>query len=343
MDHLSLNLTNLTNNITSNTTSNGRPIPQFDIFAVVLGFYVLNIMMYTGAALNLICILIFIKIVKDEQPNQGNLFKYLLLKSVFDCLFCIQNFPQPFYYRADFSISESYVMQYWFKHGMYYLYPLTSQLSVWFEIFASIDCLFLISRKFPFHKTKICFWMVTISLITINILYYIPFGFLRYTIEEYSDGGYYTKITKLGSSFLIDFQLMLVHNVFRDILPLFISIVLNGIIFYYIRQLTVSRKKMTASVSSVTNQTSAMVKKAQKTEWNKIKMMMFTSVIHIFHIPLVFFNFNMFNVRSNSFLTQLCLLSINVSYFIPIVAYVAFNSTFERYVCKIFFCFKCKK
>jgi hypothetical protein len=333
-------MNNLTLNLTNSTTLNS----QFDVFSVVLGFYLLNIMTYMGAVLNLFCILIFIKIVKAEQSNQGHLFKYLLIKSLFDCLFCVQNFPQMFYYRADFSISRSYAIQYWFMYCFYFLYPLTSQLSVWFEVAASIDCLFSVSRRFQFHKTKKCFWIVTIALISINFINYFPYLF-RFTIEEYDDGdGYFIKTTKLGASRFIIYDHTLIHNIFRDVLPLFISIILNAIIFYYIRQLTMKRKQMIApTLSTFSNHiTNVMVKKAQKAEKNKIKMMFFTSFIHIFHVPVIFFNFNILNVRSNNFLAQLCLLSINMSYFVPIISYAAFNNTFERYLNKIFFCFKFK-
>jgi hypothetical protein len=316
-------------NVTSNSTQN-------DIFAVILGFYIQTVLTYLGGLLNFICILIFIKILKQEQSNQGHLYKYLLIKSVWDCFFCVQNMPQMFYYRADFSESDSYSMQYWYIICFYFLYSLLSQLSVWFEIVASIDCVCLVSRKFQWHRTNICFWTVTLVLTLSWTAYYIPNLFL-FSIEKNDKGGFYPKPTQFGRKRAVKIR-TLIHTIFRDILPVFISVILNSIIFYYIRQLTVKRKQMTVrSVSTITNMASSMVKKSQKAERNKIKMMFFTSCIHIFHIPVIFWNFNIFNVRSSSFLSQLCLLSISFSYVMPIFSYAAFNSTFKRYIFKVFF------
>jgi hypothetical protein len=320
-------------NVTKNTTI----VIEHDIFAVVLGFYLPALMSYSGAVLNFICVLIFIKIVRNESANQGNLFKYLLTKSIFDFFFCLQNMPQMFYFRADFTTSKSYLMQLWYMYCFYFLYPLTSQLSVWFEIAATIDCLCLILRKLEFHKTKLCFWVVTTTTISVSIVFYIPLLFW-FKIEKHKDGGFYPKATKLGTSRAISYYHTLVHNIFRDILPVFISILLNATILYCIRQMTTRRKRMASLMNAMSNQTSRMVKRAQRAEKSKIKMMFFTSLIHVFHVPVIFYNFNMFNVKSNSFLVQLCLVSISVSYFIPIILYTAFNNTFRNYMSKIFFC-----
>jgi hypothetical protein len=324
---------NNTDNVTLNRTA---PI---DLFSVIVGFYLYNLLLAFGALFNLICILIFIKIIKQEQGNQGHLYKYLLLKSIFDCLFCINTLPQIFYYGPDSSINESYIMQVWFSYCYYYVYFVLSQTSVWFEIIASIDCLCLISKRFQRHKTKRCFWIVTISLIVVINLYYIS-DLFWFKIEKNSNGGYFPAVTSYGKSKFKYYHLLL-HNILRDILPVFISFILNIMIVRFIRQLTVRRVIMAAtSVCTITNQTSLMIKKSQKAEKNKIKMMFFTSFIHIFHLPVIFWNFNIFNVRANIFTAQLCLLSFTISYSAPIITYITFNNTFKRYFFRLIFFYK---
>jgi hypothetical protein len=315
------------NNSTGNSTQFESDI---GLHLVIIGFYLQTVMIYAGAVLNFICILIFIIIIRNEQYDQGNLFKYLLVKSVFDFLFFLQNIPQMFYYRVDFSVNDSYGMQYWFIYCFYFLYPLTSQLSVWFEIAASIDCLCLVARKFQWHKTTRCFWKVTLSMIGISIIYYSPLLFW-YKIEKNESGNGYRPVIKHINEFLflLFYYLSFIHIIFRDVLPLFVSIILNLMILFYIRRLTIAHKNMN---SSVINNTSIMVKRLQKVERNNMKMMLFTSFIHVFHIPVIIYNLNAFNVKSKHFLSMLCILSINFSYFIPIISYIKFNTTFRRYI-----------
>jgi hypothetical protein len=330
-----MNESNLTTNETVSSKKN-------DIFSVIVGYYVFNVMLWLGAALNSISVVIFSKIVRTEQSNQGHLFKYLLLKSIMDCIFCVVNLPRMIYYQADFGINESYIMQLWFRFVYYYIYCITSQLSVWFEIAASIDCVCLIARKFPWHKMKACFICVTPTFIIGFTLFYIPYLFF-FEVEKNDHGGYYPKVTSFGNSKFIYYHL-LVHSITRDIIPVFISIILNSIILYYIRQLTLRRKNMTVtSTTMITTQAALIVKKSQKAERNKIQMMFVTSFIHVFRVPLIFYNFNMLNVLSNVFVSHLCLLSICFSYFIPIFTYIGFNNTFRKYFAAIFFLSKCCK
>jgi hypothetical protein len=313
---------------------------------LIFGFYAQIIMTYSGAVLNFICILIFIKIIKGERGNSGNLFKYLLVKSICDCIFCIQNMPQMFYYRADRSIADSYIMQIWFVYFFYYVYGVLSQLSVWFEIFASIDCILLITGRFRWHKTKLCFWMVTIGLILFMIVAYIPFLFWRRIEKKPNGHGYMPVVTSFGYGSIIQVHHVRFHNFTRDILPLFVSLILNSIILYYIRQMTKRRQQMSTqkpSTLTVVSNNTKMVRKAQRNEKNKIKMIFFSSFTHLFHLSMVIHNFNIFNVKSSIFLKQLCFLSIGISYFIPIISYIAFNSTFKKYISNIICCFRLRR
>jgi hypothetical protein len=328
----------MVNNSIVNLTGNHISNEHDDLFAVIMGFYLQTVMTYLGGVLNFICILIFIEIIRKEQQNQGHLFKYLLIKSICDCAFCVQNMPQMFYFRADFSKSVNLGMQYWYKYFFFFAFPLLSQLSVWFEIAASIDCVFSVSRKFPWHKTKTCFWTVTIGLVVFYFIYYFPNIYL-FTVQSNGEGGYYPKRTEFGLDVKVRFYRNLFHTILREFLPLIMSFVLNSIIVYYIRKLTLNRKKM-ATMNLNCGNLNAKVLKSQKAEQNKIKMMFFTSFIHLFRLPQIFYNFNLFNIRSYNFLVQLFLLSFSASYVVPLIFYVAFNRMFRKYFLILFLFYK---
>jgi hypothetical protein len=333
-----MNSSNMNMNLSLNSSSNNNSLIEveldiIDIANQIVSFYLFNIMVYGGTILNLVCILVFIKIIKEEQENQGHLFKYFLIKSVFDLLFCIQNLPRAFFYRVDSTINRSYSMQIWYVYSYYFLYSLFSQLSVWFEIAASLDCLCLISMKFKWHKTKNCFYLVVSSFIGFWTIFYIP-NLFWFKIVKRVSSGYAPRLTTFGKSKLVYYHVIL-HNIFRDMIPIIILMIINSAIFYFIRKTTVRRKSLQGQRNS-TGSDSTMVKKAQQAERNKIKMMFTTSLINIFHIPAVYYNLNVSKVRSNTFFSNLCLLLLTVSYVIPIFTYILFNNTFKRCIKDMF-------
>jgi hypothetical protein len=315
---------NLKLNTSLNSTDN-------HLFAVIIGFYVQAVMTWLGGLLNFICILIFIRIIKNQRSNNtsGYFFEYLLLKSICDCLFCLQNIPHTFYFKADFTYSGNYLMQLWYIYCFYYLYSILSGLSVWFEVAASLDCVCLLSRTFEWHKKKWCFWAATIIPILFLILFNLISVF-RFTIEK-NDNGYYLQMTQHAELNSILYYHDIILSVKRDLLPLLVSIILNFIILNHLRRSTINRRNLAKN-----HKLSAMVRKARQAEHNKIKMTFFTSFIHLFHIPVIFYNFNILNVRSNNFTAQLCVLSNNISYIIPIITYTTFNTTFKSYFFNLF-------
>jgi hypothetical protein len=327
-------------NFSLNSTQNSTQNVTFDepdfiaIIDQIVTFYLFNIMIYAGAIFNFICIIIFIEIIRQEADNQGHLFKYLLIKSICDLCFCLQNLPRAFYFRSDSSINRNYSMQIWYIYSYYFLYSIFSQLAVWFEVAASFDCLFLISMKFKWHKTKACFLTVVTSLVTFWILFYIP-NLFWFKIKKRISTGYMPIQTPFGKSKFIYYHLM-VHNIMRDIVPIIITTILNSFILYIIKQST-NRRKSIQDKSQNSQNANKMVRMAQNAERNKIKMMFTTSLINIFHIPNVYYNLNISKVKNNSFFSELSLLLLTISYVIPIFTYTAFNSTFKRSFKKFFF------
>jgi hypothetical protein len=195
---------------------------------------------------------------------------------------------------------------------------------------ASLDCLCLISMKFKWHKTKTCVYIVVSSLIGFWTIFYIPYLFWFKIVKRVSSG-YVPKLTTFGKSKLVDYHVML-HNIFRDLIPFIILIIINAAIFYSVHKATIRRKSLQTTGSSG----NTMVRKARQAERNKIKMMFTTSLINIFHIPAVYYNLNVSKVRSDTFFSHLCFLLLAVSYVIPIFPYILFNNTFKRCIKEIF-------
>jgi hypothetical protein len=204
-------------------------------------------------------------------------------------------------------------------------------MAIWFEIFALIDCFCLVSRKFEWHKKKSCLYVVSILMTIIFLVYYIPILF-EFKIERNLNGGYQVVDSNLSKSNFLRYH-KVIHTISRDFSPICISVVMNTLILFYIRRTTTNRQKIAFRNSrTLNNQARLMIERSINAEKNKIKMIIFTSCMHVFHLPMIFFNFNFFNIRLNPLFIQLCFLSINIYFVIPIVSYVAFNKKFRKYI-----------
>jgi hypothetical protein len=318
-------------NSTSITTNENKKL-----ISKIIGYYLLNTINIVGLLLNIICVSIFFKIIKQEHNNQGHFYKYLFIKSISDCFFFIVNLPVLFYFKDD-TIDKSFIMQVWYIVGYFYLFTVFSQISIWIEICALIDCLCLVSMKFQWHKSKLCFKIVTISIIMIFLVFYIPL-LSKMKIEKKLNGGYrVNRTTDLMKSSIIKYFFV----ISRDLLPFCLSLILNLFILWFIKKSTLRRRRIgNATESSVTNQTNNLILRSINAEKNKIKMIIFTTFLHLLHFPLIFSNLNLFNVVSDSTIRQLCVVSINVYFLIPIVNYTAFNFTFRKYIRKVILFYK---
>jgi hypothetical protein len=316
---------NLTLNITGNNSS-----------LITIQYYFINTLNFLGTFLNFICIVIFYKIIKQETTNQGHLFKYLFIKSISDFIFCLVNVPNIFYYRKDSSVDESYIMQVWFIVFYYYLSTALSQISVWFEISALIDCLCLISMKFQWHKSKLCFRIVSILVICGFFIFCLPELF-KIKIKNNLNGkeGYHLIETHFNMSKYVKIYLI-IHSISRELIPFCISFILNAFILCYIKKSTINRRRIVdMSVSGINSQASRLVRKAINAERNKVKMIFFTSFTHVFHLPMIFYNFNVFNIATNFLIEQLCITLFNFYFVIPIISYIGFNNTFRKKILKV--------
>jgi hypothetical protein len=303
----------------------------------IIGYYLVNTLNVLGSFLNIICILIFYKIIKQEQNNQGHLFKYLFLKSISDFLFCITNIPVIVYYRKEPILDDSFIMQLWYIVGYHYLFAVFTQMSIWFEIFALIDCFCLVSMKFQWHKSKLCFYLTSILSTLIFFVYYIPTNF-DFKIVRIGNGGY--KIDEFNIIFVHYYAAT--HTISRELFPICISIVVNTLILFYIRKATIHRQRIAnMNPNSVNSQAHLMIARSIHAERNKTKMIIVTSCMHLFRLPIIFFNFEIFNFKSNHLLIDFCFLFLHLYFAIPVVSYVLFNKTFRKYFSNLFSFHKC--
>jgi uncharacterized membrane protein len=116
-----------------------------------------------------------------------------------------------------------------------------------------------------------------------------------------------------------------IHSLMRDIIPLILLVIINILILNKLRQTTNRRRNLENNQNS--NKSSSMVTSSQKAEYNKIKMILYTSITYLLHIPGIYTAFYGFKYNCVYVFTALLLL---ISYSIPFLIYISTNQKFRK-------------
>jgi hypothetical protein len=74
-----------------------------------------------------------------------------------------------------------------------------------------------------------------------------------------------------------------------------------------------------------------MVRSAQTAEYKKVKMILFTGFIYLAHIPSALQKLEIVKAESIKYFVNIKLCFFDLSLTIPIIPYIIFNQTFNRY------------
>jgi hypothetical protein len=280
-----------------------------------------------GSISNLICVIVFIKIIRQESTttrstDKSNMFKYLLLKSICDFVIFLSRIPSKFYYNADGTKNTSLILNIWYVYiNYYFIYPLQVS-STYYEIVAAIDLLLLVNRKFQLLREKFVFYIIGSVAAIFSSLFYIPF--ILFSEMTSKDGKYVVKRLKPHYYYKYIFS----HNLIRDIIPLVFLVLINYFILISLNNISKKRQTM------MNIRSDSVTRNHRKSEINKIKMILVICILYLFHLPLTLYN----NFNSNSIycFQQFFVLLFYLSYLLPIFSYIYFNNSFKLHFSKIF-------
>jgi hypothetical protein len=275
-----------------------------------------------GVVANFICIINFITIIRKSNNSIGNMFKYLLVKSVCDLF--ILSFDVTLFLCLDENkkVYSTYFVQVFNLFFEIYLYYVVAFISCYSEILATLDCLFMLNQKFELFKRSSTFYLLIIFLIVFSIVFYLPEPF-RIKIAYISPGEYVSITTELGKSKIFHYY-SFVHVLLRDLIPFLSLIIINILILIYLREATRRRRALSSG------QSTSMVNSAETAERNKVKMILFTSIIYLFHIPSIFLNLNLSSLNFRPYLLIIVILSLDFSFGLTIIPYTLFNHNFRK-------------
>jgi hypothetical protein len=300
------------------------------LYYIYVGFYFISLIT------NMICLIVFIKILKTMRNQSSNqMFKYLLIKSICDMLPGMFNLLEPFYYYS--AIDEFYFMHVWYIWFNQYLSNFFYLASGLFEIAASFDCAISIENNLKWCRNKLSFVITTLVIFTFcaSFLSYHVFSFSIYlytyskidvngtkVIHKIYSTGNLLKYRRLAN------KLENVEKIIRDFGVLIILVIINIFIIFKMVQI----RKRKAHLQNTRNVT---VIAAEQAENRKIKMIIFLCILYMFgHFPnsinYIFFP------RSEYYIYIICYICFNLSYSTPLLAYYLFNQKFKFFLSKAY-------
>jgi hypothetical protein len=302
-------------NFTKNSNQTAKSRLNDNLVERIIGIYIFAVVLIIGTILNLISLIVFYRVVREERSNRGNMFKYLLMKCICDFLLTLLFLPSTLMINE-----ESYIKVALYKWNYYYFMNIFSTCSSIYEIFSSLDCLFFISKKSNWFIKKTVFYFVNIFILMFTVPFYTP-GLFRYQMVQ-DERGYYLEETPFKQSTFIKHYFLSFHYFMRDGISLIASIIINLIIVLYLKQ----RTRMKVILTS--NKGSFSVIAAHASEIKRMKLTIFTSFLVIFRIPSVL-NYSLFNYKSNVYF-NIALVSSYISYSISFFGFFLYNNKFKK-------------
>jgi hypothetical protein len=292
-------------------------------------FYIEKYIFLTGLITNAICILAFCVIIR-RTSSQGNMFKYLLMKSLMDLLHIL---PEYLYY--SYSLCESskklscVVISIWLYEYFEFAIKI---LSILFLIAATFECYLKINKKLKFCQNNLFFFIISITLIVISFLLYLIFSF-QYTIKKtirinrvnnkttiyYS---YY--LSKFGIK-LENLNLYFLNSLTRDFTLLVILVILNVLIIITL----IEKIKIIRNLAGNTNIDNNSIQKKECKQMIMIIAIGFNYMIG--HLP--FFIFYFFEEYFHTFVKcsfEYTNLLLYLSYVDGIIFYFFLNDLFRK-------------
>lgn len=287
-----------------------------------------------GLIFNILNIIVFNKLIKSKGVK-GDMFKYLLFKSMFDAYYNFRNLLFIIYDCKHCLINRS--AQYLIFHWIFVIYLgyVGQLLSIFCEIGATYDRYQQISKRLKFFKRISYKYYLFIVFIYSLIFYLYKFFDRTLSIRSGTSNEYILKFNSFGHSELalkIDF----VHSFIKNGLCVIVILVLNVLTFLSIKK-TMNHKRSlinkcdNKSENETLRRSKSMAKlKCVKVEINISLMILTTGILTIIgHGFLFVYNFP-FMIKYANF----CLYSItNLLYYLSVtfnfLIYFAFYKNFR--------------
>jgi hypothetical protein len=290
--------------------------------------YIEEVLIIVGTISNLICLIVFTKILKQVQSCQ--LYNYLFMKSLNDFFMFLLLIINPFY-KLDYFNNIRYllVMQIWYKYYDHYFKQVFKLMSILFEVIATFDCYISIvnNSKLKFLITKSFFYINTSIVFVFSVLFILIKLFV-YDIVLKADKKRYT-IVKNQLYYSDNYRIFsFLNKTLRNLVLPIVLIIINILIYIQLRNISTFKKNLTSN-NSIAVSTSIKAKE------NKIKMILACTInLILLQTPSIFYSFFGKFTNNDSFWEcygALFSFLSTISYITPILIYFSYNKVFKEY------------
>lgn len=269
-------------------------------------YYSNLIIIIFGFITNLICIIIFINIIK-RSTTDIRMFNYLFMKSICDFLLFALAIIHPLNNCSHSRLCSIYFFKLYDDLYLHWIDPSLTIASVYFEVLATIVCYLSLKNRFSFLFKKKSFYLNSFIILFISFLLNFP-------------KVYYHQISQTLLLRFVSYS----FSTLRDIISTIILIYVNILIFIEIKKLIMFKIEHK-------NQKTLLVSILAKKRKTKMIIVLAINCI-IFHAPIVLWQFyGQFNIK-NKYWEIYLNFAINTlwfSYATPFFIYIIFNNIFR--------------
>jgi hypothetical protein len=316
--------------LSANHSSIVKPTPETCLISIdpYIRYLFEGVSNSLGVVFNFICIIIFYQIIRNEN-HTSNMFYFFLVKSINDFVMFVSNSFEWFYFCENCGTKSEYWMQLWYIYFYYYLEEICFTASGLLEIFATLDCFSLITKKIKGILLKKNIIIIVAAIYLFNCSFLI-FYIFRSEIKGpiVANTSIYGKPTKTAFYKTETFQyLHLSKTIMRDYITLVVIVVLNVLILFNITELNRARRTRTHNIAK-----SKLLLKSRRAESNKVKMIIFNGLNYLMgHLPVSMNSLlPNFGIRSFQCYSYIFFDIMVFSYVTPILIYYFFNTNFKR-------------
>jgi hypothetical protein len=315
---------------------------QLEIITYIFILPILSLFIFIA---NLICIIVFIKLLKQRQQqntNNNKMYFYFLLKSFCDMIIGGVEVWYPLY--AANKYHNSYMNIVWYIYFHYYLVYVLALASGSFNIMGSFDCAISINKKMKWTQRKASFACITLSILSFwfisNIYFLLGTGIKKNSIKIDPFNRTIVSYKRARRDFYYSkeyFIFEVTHTAMRDVVIMFVLLIINLYILIEIKKVRKMKQKLA-------NNNKQRVQCAIRAENRKIKMIYSLCFIYVFvHLPMVFLSLSIL-VDTNSYFSiifeSFCYFMYYSHYIINLFIYFCFNATFKQMVIQLFSMFR---
>jgi hypothetical protein len=282
--------------------------------------------------------IIFWRIIRNEQQQSGQMFKYFFVSSLAEISFLSIWLPAGFVDTPFVTFATSIYWRYFYnflRHTFVYI-------SNWLELAATFDCYLKITSKLKSFTTKKAFIMICLSIIIGGIInpIWIQFEFYfegtakNITINETTEIRYYYEIKSTffkNTPFDKALRILMINT--KELVPIVLIVIINILIFKELRKIIKKKKQMTRKGNNNTAKFNADI--------NKFQMIIIMSLNYLILRSLYFYKLIRFieiYTLIDSCVSWLGYFPYILSFFFKFFILYFYNKLFRKYFNSLFRC-----